>query len=940
MSRILQSLAFGARFLALAFISQGCAPLDGEGVDLDSVSLGLEDPTAKFTAAASSNFKYASRGAADIEYIVVHTMEGYYGGSISWFQNPSSKVSAHYLVRSSDGEITQMVDISDVAYHDACFNAQSVGIEHEGFIKDADIWYTDKMYESSAKLSAWLAEAYGIPLDRSHILGHGETDDCSDHTDPGPDWDWDKYMTLIREAAEPTLAAKLVQYEVPSSLAPGEMANVWFELENQSSDVLDDVRTRLATAEPSGRESPLFVTGAWLSKNTVAAPDAAITKPGERVRFSFPIVAPAVAEGTMVRETFQLVHEGRSFGPLLTVELEVRSGAPAAQPPEAPRDDAGISVPPGSPTPELPVDDGDAGVAAGDRPGANSSPVSGGTCSVGSVPQGSGLKLGWLSLCALLILRMLRTRGLPILLSTLALVSCVKGAGGSQKSDTSCARDCDDLEDASSQIDANSPTNDGAVPLSDAGADAALVGDDADTDADLVDVGHRREMRGVWIASVGNINFPSAQGLSVAAQKAEIDAFVASASKHGINALFFQVRPEADALYESSLEPWSRYLTGTQGKAPGYDPLSYVIERAHAHAIELHAWLNPYRASSSAGRANAKTHVANTLPQHVRKYGSLLWMDPGVKAVQDHTRAVVRDVVTRYAVDGIHFDDYFYPYPDGTAFPDASTYTAYKNAGGKLSLGDFRRDSVNSVVRGVSEDIRAIKPQVVFGISPFGIYRPGMPQGIEGLDQYAEIYADPLKWVAEDWVDYLAPQLYWPTTQPKQAYEKLLDFWSEQSEGHCLLFAGNNPTNLGKAGWDLSEMKKQVALGRVSTRVTHGNVFFTIAPITNNVLKFGDALASDFYARPALSEPPLRLKDSPLPKHLSVTLAGRTAQWTNQPDTRAYVAYRLRETEWMLERILPADIQELSLEPGTWALSRVATSGRESRGLRVVVPAT
>lgn len=289
---------------------------------------------------------------------------------------------------------------------------------------------------------------------------------------------------------------------------------------------------------------------------------------------------------------------------------------------------------------------------------------------------------------------------------------------------------------------------------------------------------------GVWVASVGNIDFPSKPGLSAEVQMAELQAIVARVKSLGIKEIYFQIRPAGDALYASELDPWSHVLTGQQGLSPGYDPLEYLIEIAKPEKIEIHAWANPYRAQAEKSPALASSHLAERIPDSAYQYGDLLWFDPGQKWVQDHTYEVLMDVVRRYDVDGIHLDDYFYPYPKkGVPFPDSRTYAAYKMYGGKLSLADWRRDNVNKLVKRVSEGIRAEnakkragKPRVKFSISPFGIYRPGQPKGIVGLDQYNELYADPVLWLKEGWLDINIPQLYWKKGGD-QAFEKLLPYW-------------------------------------------------------------------------------------------------------------------------------------------------------------------
>ncbi len=275
-----------------------------------------------------------------------------------------------------------------------------------------------------------------------------------------------------------------------------------------------------------------------------------------------------------------------------------------------------------------------------------------------------------------------------------------------------------------------------------------------------VPVSHFREMRGAWIASVWNINFPSSPGSSPETQKAELRRQLDRLQECGFNAVFFQVRPEGDALFSSQLEPWSSSLTGRQGQDPGYDPLQALIEEAQERNLEVHAWLNPFRAQAASPNL-APPHLATTHPDLVHPYGPYLWMDPGAKEVQQRLVDVCQDLVERYDLDGIHFDDYFYPYPDGKSFPDDASWQEYRRGGGTMSRADWRRDNVNRTIQAVDEAVESKADHVRFGISPFGIPAPEKPEGIRGFDQYNGLYADPQKWIDEGWVDYLAPQLYW-----------------------------------------------------------------------------------------------------------------------------------------------------------------------------------
>ncbi len=348
-------------------------------------------------------------------------------------------------------------------------------------------------------------------------------------------------------------------------------------------------------------------------------------------------------------------------------------------------------------------------------------------------------------------------------------------------------------------------------------------------------------MRGAWIATVFGINWPSSTSASAATKQQELRAIIDAAADAGLNALFFQVRPESDALYVSSYEPWSRFLTGTQGQDPGFDPLAVAIEHAHRRGIELHAWINPYRGLTSSSVNAASTHVTRTLSQHALTYGNMKWMDPSAHAVRAHVVNVVTDIIERYDIDGIHFDDYFYPYPDGTnAFPDDAQFAAYQSGGGSMSKGDWRRENVNSLIEEVSIAIAQTRASVRFGVSPFGIYRPGTPQGITGLDAYEAISCDPVTWLAMDWVDYLAPQLYWPTTQTRQAFGTLLPWWSSLPDGDGrFILAGMNLANIGTAAaWTLDEYRTQIDITRAHLLDdgdgAGGTILYHLKPIVND----------------------------------------------------------------------------------------------------------
>jgi uncharacterized lipoprotein YddW (UPF0748 family) len=372
-----------------------------------------------------------------------------------------------------------------------------------------------------------------------------------------------------------------------------------------------------------------------------------------------------------------------------------------------------------------------------------------------------------------------------------------------------------------------------------------------------------REFRGVWVASVANIDWPSRRGLSTAEAQAELVALLDRAAALRLNAVIFQVRPAADALYRSSIEPWSEYLTGRQGRAPvpAWDPLAFAVREAHKRNLELHAWFNPYRARHTDAKAPLdRRHIARTNPELVKAYGGYLWMDPGEPAVRRRTLRVVLDVVTRYDIDGVHIDDYFYPYPvtrrNGRPlpFPDDRSWRRYVQGGGTLGRDDWRRRNVDLLVQALHDSIRVRKPWVRFGVSPFGIWRPGHPAQVTGFDAYAKLYADARRWWREGWVDYLAPQLYWPTTKVGQAYPVLLDWWAGENVHGRHLWPGNFTSRAGATGggaFSVDELLTQIRVTREAGSAG-GNIHFSMKAFLTNQAGMNDTLLAGPYAIPAL----------------------------------------------------------------------------------------
>mgnify|MGYP000204835814 CR=1 FL=1 len=353
-----------------------------------------------------------------------------------------------------------------------------------------------------------------------------------------------------------------------------------------------------------------------------------------------------------------------------------------------------------------------------------------------------------------------------------------------------------------------------------------------------------REFRGAWVASVANIDWPSAPGLPAAQQQAEAVRIVERAAALGLNALLLQVRPAADAIYPSALEPWSEVLSGTQGVATAYDPLAFWVEQAHRLGLELHAWFNPFRARHpSAKSALAPSHVAVTQPSWVLAYGDLLWLDPGEPAVQAHTLAVVADVVRRYDIDGVHIDDYFYPYPvtlDGReqAFPDDASWQRAAASGNTLTRDDWRRANVDRFVRTLYERVHALKPWLRVGVSPFGLPRvERRPARIQGFDPYAKLYADAERWLAEGWLDYAAPQLYWPLASAGQPFADLLALWVLDNPRGRHLWPGLFTSSVARAprDWPADEVLNQIAHLRAQpAAATRGHIHFSMVALLDD----------------------------------------------------------------------------------------------------------
>ena len=434
-----------------------------------------------------------------------------------------------------------------------------------------------------------------------------------------------------------------------------------------------------------------------------------------------------------------------------------------------------------------------------------------------------------------------------------------------------------------------------------------------------------REFRAAWIATVANIDWPSKPGLSAERQQAECGALLDLAVRLKLNAVILQVRTSADALYESALEPWSEFLSGKQGQSPGYDPLAFWIIEAHRRGLELHAWFNPFRArQSSAKSVLSASHVSRSQPQWVKSYGDQLWIDPGEPAAAEHTLAVFQDVLQRYDIDAIHIDDYFYPYPvtqmdSPVDFPDEPSWQRYLQGGGQLARADWRRSNVDDLIARLHRLIHATKPWVRFGISPFGLPKPALrPAGIAGFSQYDQLFADVERWLHEGWLDYLAPQLYWPMAQQPQAFSVLLDYWNAQNRSgrHVWpgLFTSKVLAQSQAVSWPVAEIEAQIAMVRQRFPGS-GHIHFSIAALAQNRRGLSHALQASSYGGSALvPATPWLEAGSPAAPQLELKPEGELLRLSLQPGPGKPVArYALWLREGQAWRFIVLDAGELLL---------------------------
>ena len=360
------------------------------------------------------------------------------------------------------------------------------------------------------------------------------------------------------------------------------------------------------------------------------------------------------------------------------------------------------------------------------------------------------------------------------------------------------------------------------------------------------------EFRGVWIATVNNINWPE-KGASAESQKAAFVYLMEEAAAMRLNAVVVQIRPTADAFYKSDINPWSEYLTGTQGKDPGYDPLAFMLEEAHKHGLEFHAWFNPFRVSmNNAEKTWAENSVVIRHPEWILTYNGQKWLNPGLPEVRKYVVDSIMEVINNYNIDAVHFDDYFYPYPvKGSNFLDDWSYGQY---GAGADKEDWRRSNINDFIKTVNSAIKSKKNYVKFGVSPLGVWRSKTvdPQGSDSTasGSYDTLYADTRLWVRENWIDYIAPQMYWELGYSYAPYENLLKFWvnTVKDNPKVHLYIGQAAYRVGAAGaWrDASQIPRQLELSKNYDSVK-GHIFYNIDSLIRNPLSIRDKLTSSFY---------------------------------------------------------------------------------------------
>lgn len=453
----------------------------------------------------------------------------------------------------------------------------------------------------------------------------------------------------------------------------------------------------------------------------------------------------------------------------------------------------------------------------------------------------------------------------------------------------------------------------------------------------------QREFRAAWIATVHNLDWPSKPGLPPAQQRAEMVALLDLAAATGLNAVIFQVRTECDAFYRSNLEPWSFFLSGNQGTGPsdGYDPLAFAIAEAHKRGIELHAWFNPFRASATERSNKSSKHITRTHSSQMLSAGTMKWGNPASEFVRQRAIDVMVDVTRRYDIDGVHIDDYFYPYPKSSGgktydqFDDSASYRAYKSKGGKLELRDWRRDNINHFVRTAYGAVKSAKSHVEFGISPFGIWRPGNPSSVKaGLDAYDDICADSRLWFNQGWLDYLSPQLYW-RIDSDQNYASLYQWWSGENKQRRHLFPGIASSRILSSddrGRPATETIRQIDVTRQKpSPAGPGHLHWSIEALKNDRGGLQGKLRQAYAQAAIPPASPWLGSGSPAPVFVapSQTKDGLHLTFKPEPSARWRVLQVREGNQWTTLRMLPSAQETVQLEgtPEAVAIRHIGPTG-------------
>ena len=430
------------------------------------------------------------------------------------------------------------------------------------------------------------------------------------------------------------------------------------------------------------------------------------------------------------------------------------------------------------------------------------------------------------------------------------------------------------------------------------------------------------EFRAAWVATVNNIDWPSKPGLTIGQQEAEAITLLDLMVQNGLNAVIFQVRPAADAFYPSKLEPWSRYLTGTPGKDPGYDPLKFWIKETHKRHMEFHAWLNPFRVAQNADEPLSATHVAFKHPEWIIRYGGKLYFNPALDETRKFIADVVKDLVLQYDVDAIHMDDYFYPYPvAGEVFPDAIQFASNPRHFRPDQLEDWRRNNVDLTIQLIGKTIKETKPWVKFGISPFGVWRNidkdtrgSMTRS--GVSNYDDLYADVVKWLQYGWIDYATPQLYWQIGHPSVNFVTLIDWWSKNAFnrdiyiGHALYKIDAN-SNI-PAWTDPNQIPRQIELTRETPGI-QGSSFYSAIHLKRNLLGLQDKLQHKLYRHEALVPPMPWIDYMPPRTPVNFKKRGHKLKWEKptfkdpMDEAKRYIIYKNKVGEKLSE----ADVRSI-----------------------------